>query len=85
MDFLQALKGKLKEVETALMNTTPGTPADFKRVYQQTRQADRLRWEREQLRQLIEVEISTTQANHLGEPLRRTTHPNHSGELLTEF
>lgn len=77
MDYLQTLKGKLKEVETALMNTTPGTPADFKRVYQQTRQADRLRWEREQLRQLIEVEISTTQANHLGEPCTRTTRANY--------
>ncbi len=77
MDYLQALKGKLKEVETALMNTTPGTPADFKRAYQQTRQADRLRWEREQLKHLIEVEISTTQANHPGEPCTRTIRANY--------
>lgn len=65
MDYLQTLKKRLQRVENTLSTTPPPTDGnDFIQVYQWSRTAAQLERERDQLRQLIELEIATLKANY---------------------
>jgi hypothetical protein len=72
MDDLTQLQRLLMAVNLELQtNNAPELLADFRMNYLHNRRAAHLRWEKNRLEQLIELE-------------RATMHPNYSGELLEQ-